>query len=268
MRKAKGRFPEFTELRGAMYEEVVRFFTDLIRSDAPILSILDADHVFVNPELAKFYGVEAGDGWRKVGKARAAGRGGILAMATTLAKHSGASRTSPILRGNWVSETLLGERSPKPPKGVPPLPDAAPIDLSERAMIERHTADAACAKCHARIDPYGFALEAFDAIGRHRETGSDGAAIDTEATVFDGAKIDGIDGLRDYIVNTRRDAFVRQFCKKLLGYALGRSTRLSDEPLLDEMGLALEEGGYRFSVAVRCILQSRQFLDIRGANAN
>ena len=272
--KSESQFPEFAGLRAAMYEEVVQFFTDLIRSDASILSIFDADHLFVNPELAEFYGIAevgdagAGDGWRKLPGARAAGRGGILGMATTLAKQSGASRTSPILRGNWVSETLLGEYSPKPPKGIPPLPEIVPAGLSERAMIERHSSDAACAKCHARIDPYGFALEGFDAIGRRRGLGSDGAAIDTRTTVLDGTKIDGVEGLRDYLVNARRGAIVRQFCKKLLGYALGRSTRLSDDPLLDEMGMALEQGGYRFSIAVECIQRSRQFLEIRGADTN
>lgn len=185
-------------------------------------------------------------------------------MATTLAKQSGASRTSPILRGNWVSETLLGEKLPKPPKDVPQLPETVPAGLTERQLIEMHSSEPACAKCHARIDPYGFALEHFDAIGRFRKSGPTGEAINTGTELVDGTKLSGIEGLRDYLVNTRRDQFLRHFCRKLLGYALGRGVMLSDEPLLDEIEIRLQENDFRFSEAVRLIVMSRQFREIRG----
>ena len=183
-------------------------------------------------------------------------------MATILAKQSGASRTSPILRGNWVSETLLGERLPKPPVNVPQLPESVPEGLTARQLIERHRSVAACAKCHARIDPYGFALEQYDAVGRLRSK-----PVDTKTKLIDGKSVKGIDGLRTYLANARREAFVRQFCKKLLGYALGREVQLSDGLLLKDMRKRLAENDYRFSVAVEGIVSSEQFRSIRSMAA-
>ena len=197
--KSESRFPEFGTLRGAMYEETILFFTDLFHNNGSILVILNADYLFTNYELATFYGLpEKPAGWHKVESARTKGRGGILAMATTLAKQSGASRTSPILRGNWVSETLLGEKLPKPPPGVPTLPETPPAGLTERELIEQHSSDPSCAKCHARIDPYGFALESYDAIGRLREMAN------TNTRLVDGTALNGLDGLRHYLADTRR----------------------------------------------------------------
>jgi hypothetical protein len=252
-------YPEFAGLRGKMYEESIRFFTDFFQNDRSILSLLNADHTFVDPDLAKHYALPArGEGWQRIEKVQKAGRGGILGFATTLAKQSGASRTSPILRGNWVSETLLGEKLPKPPKGVPPLPDELPEGLSERELIMKHSSDPACAKCHHRIDPYGFALEAFDAIGRFR------AGTDTRAQLPDGVSIEGLEGLRNYLLNERRESFVRHFCQKLLGYALGRAVQLSDQPFLDELMTTLQKHDYRIGVAVEAIVLSPQFREIRG----
>ena len=255
-------YPEFAELRGPMYEEMIRFFTHLFQKNGSILSILDADHTFVNGRLAEFYSLPGPEkaNWRRVSGLRPRGRGGILGMAATLARQSGASRTSPILRGNWVSETLLGEKLPQPPEDVPQLPETVPEGLSERELIERHSSDPACAKCHARIDPYGLSLESFDAIGRFRVE----EKTDTRAELVDGTALEGIDGLRRYLLDVRRKDFVRQFCRKLLGYALGRGVRLSDQPLLEEMISKLEADNYRFHSAVECIVRSRQFREIRG----
>ena len=216
--------------------------------------------------MAKFYGVAGieGESWRRIEGIQQHGRGGILGLAATLAKQSGASRTSPILRGNWVCEVLLGEKLPRPPKDVPQLADTVPDGLTERQMIERHSSDAACAKCHQRVDPLGFALEGFDAIGRRREQNQTGIAIDTRTKLADGHEIDGLAGLRGYLLEQRRDSVVGQFCRKLLGYALGRETQLSDQPLLAEMQRKLAENGYRTSTAVLAIVQSRQFREIRG----
>jgi hypothetical protein len=194
------------------------------------------------------------------------GRGGILRQAAPLAKQSGASRTSPILRGNWISEVLLGERLPRPPKGVPPLPDdaAALTGLTVRELVEKHTQDAKCAVCHRRIDPFGFALEHYDAIGRWRDREPGDRPIDTHTRAPDGRPIHGADGLAAYLLTDRRDAFVRQFCRKLLGYALGRAVQLSDEPLLAEMQTALKAKDYHVHAAVEAIVSSRQFREIRG----
>jgi hypothetical protein len=260
--KNEALYPEFAALRHEMYEETVRFFEDMFRNDGSILDLVDADHTFLNEALAKHYGIDSisGSDWQRADRVRAKGRGGILAMATILASQSGASRTSPILRGNWVSETLLGERLPRPPANVPVLPEAVPSGLTARELIERHSSTPECAKCHERIDPYGFALEQFDAIGRLRP-----AAVDTKTKLMDGTPIEGIDGLREYLMTARRNDVVRQFCRKLLGYALGREVMLSDEPLLDEIQRKLEANHFRFSIAVEAIVGSRQFREIRGS---
>ena len=268
--KSERHFPTFTVLRGAMYEETIRFFTDLFQNDRAVLNILDADYTFLNEDLAKHYEIAGvkGTEWRRVDGVKKFSRGGILAQATTLAKQSGASRTSPILRGNWVSEVLLGEKLPRPPKDVPQLPeDEATETLTVRQLTEKHTTDPRCAGCHARIDAFGFALEKFDAIGRRRDQDLGGRAIDTRAKVLDGSEFDGIEGLRDYLLTKRRDAIVKQFCRKLLGYALGRAVQLSDGPLLTEMSEQLKANDYRVSVAVEAIVRSKQFLEIRGKEA-
>ncbi len=269
--KSEKYFPEFADLRGDMYEESIRFFTDLFQSDASLLSLLDADHTFVNARLAGFYGIGGVEGgkWRRVDGIRRHDRGGILGLATTLAKQSGASRTSPILRGNWVSEVLLGEKLPRPPKEVPQLPaDETKTDgLTVRQLVAKHTSVPLCASCHQRIDPFGFALEGFDSIGRRRDRDLAGRPIDTATKLPDGSEIKGLAGLRRYLLETRRDAFLGQFCRKLLGYALGREVQLSDRPLLAEIEQRLAENDYRFSVAVGMIVQSRQFREIRGKEA-
>jgi hypothetical protein len=139
------------------------------------------------------------------------------------------------------------------------LPDTLPGGLTARELIERHSSDPACAKCHEKIDPYGFALEQYDAIGRLLAH-----PTNTKTTLPSGRTIEGIDGLRDYLSTDRRDDFVRQFCRKLLGYALGREVQLSDEPLLDDMQRGLEANDYRFRVAVETVIRSPQFRTIRG----
>lgn len=261
-------YPEFVSLRGDMYEETVRFFEDMFRNDGSILGLLDADHTFLNATLARHYGIAPLPGsehsgsdaeWRRVENIQSNGRGGILGMASLLASQSGASRTSPILRGNWVYETLLGERLPRPPANVPQLPETVPTGLTARQLIEQHSSAAACAKCHVLIDPYGFALEQYDAIGRLRKE-----PADTKTKLVDGTKIEGLGGLRSYLLTKRRDDVVRQFCRKLLGYSLGREVQLSDELLLDEMQRELAAADFRFRVAVETIVLSKQFREIRG----
>ncbi len=268
--KSERHFPTFGPLRGALYEESIRFFTDFFQRDGSVLGLLDSDHTFLNEALAKHYGIPgvAGEEWRRVDGVKQFSRGGILALGATLAKQSGASRTSPILRGNWVAEVLLGDRLPRPPKDVPLLPEDESADtLTVRQLTEKHTSDARCAGCHVRIDAFGFALERFDAIGRPRERDLADRPIDTRAKVMDGSEIDGLAGLRDYLLTKRRDAFLRQFCRKLLGYSLGRGVQLSDEPLLTEMQARLKAGDYRIGTAMETIVASRQFREIRGRDA-
>jgi len=270
--KSERHFPTFAKLKAAMHEEAIRYFTDLFQTDGSVLSAFDCDYTFLNQDLAQHYEIPgvAGSQWRRVDGVRKYGRGGILALAATLAKQSGASRTSPILRGNWVSEVLLGERLPRPPKNVPVLPDdeAATKGLTVRQLVEKHTSDPRCASCHVRIDPMGYALEAYDAIGRRRQRDLGDRPIDTRSHLRDGTEFDGLDGLRNYLVTTRRDAIIRQFCRKFLGYALGRGIQLSDRPLLEEMEKTLKKNDYRFSAALELVVASRQFREIRGKDAS
>jgi len=252
--KSARHFPTFIDLRADMQEEVTRFFIDLCQNDRSVLSLLDADYSFVNAPLAGHYGFTAdGPDWQRMDGLRQKGRGGILGFAATLAKQSGASRNSAILRGTWISEVVLGDKLPIPPKGVPVLPEEPPQDLTERQLIERHSSDERCASCHRRIDPYGFALEGFDAIGRTRKA-------DTQTTLPDGTQVNGMGDLRDYILNQRRDDFLRQFSRKLLGYALGRSVQLSDKPLID----AMVKSDHRIGSMIELIVQSPQFREVRG----
>jgi len=263
--KSERHFPAFASLRGAMQEEAERFFADLFQQDRRVLSLLDADHVFVNGPLARHYGLKVtGEGWQRVDGVRAQGRGGVLAFAATLARQSGASRTSPILRGNWLTEVLLGDKLPRPPKGVPVLPESPPQGLTERQLTEKHGSDPACTRCHQRIDPFGFALEGFDAIGRARAKDAAGLDIDTRTVLPGGVAVDGLDGLREYLLTRRQDDFLRQFSRKLLGYALGRAVQLSDKPTLDAMVARLKAGEGRVSGALELIVLSPQFREVRG----
>ena len=259
--KNENIFPQFKTLRSSMYGETLKFFEEMFRGNGSVLDIILADHTFVNGPLAEHYGIKEirGEEWKRVDGTHVKGRGGVLGMATILAVNSGASRTSPILRGNWIYETLLGERLPKPPANVPDLPERIPENLTARQLIEKHSSAKECSKCHERIDPYGFALEQFDAIGRIRKN-----QRDTSVTLFDGTRVNGIKGLRDYLVTERADDFLEQFCRKLLGYALGREVQLSDMLLIEEMKDQLRDNEYRFNVVVDLLIGSDQFRKIRG----
>jgi hypothetical protein len=263
-------FPMFdASLRSAIYEESILFFQDLFQNDRPLERILDADYTYLNETLAKHYGIPgvSGQQWRLVDGVQKYGRGGILGLASVQAAESGASRTSPTLRGNWVSETLLGEKLPRPPPNVPKLreEESGSDGLSVRQLVEQHARVAECAVCHRRIDPLGFALEHYDAIGRFRDKDSGGVSIDCHAKLKDGSEFEGIDGLRHYLLTKKRDVVMRLFCRRLLGYALGRETSPSDAPVIDAMIEAINKNDGRISAAMLQIVASPQFRLIRGS---
>lgn len=269
--KSEKIFPEFADLKGDMYEEVVQFFTDFFRRNRPISEILTSDRTFLNENLARFYETAGvtGPAFVPVDGIKQNGRGGLLGFAALTARQAGASRTSPILRGNWLLETLLGEKLPKPPKNVPQLPESE-LDtngLTMRQITEKHRADPACSKCHDRIDPFGMALEAFDPIGRLRKADLGGRPIDTSVTLPDGTKFSGLTGLRDYLVNRRQADFQRQFDRKLLGYALGRAVIVSDDPLLEELSRLASRPGTGIHNTIQQIVASPQFRNQRGISA-
>ena len=256
-------FPEFTSaLRDALAEEPTRFVQDLLVNDRPVIDLITADAVVVNDVLAKHYGIPgvAGPEWRRVEKVAAYGRGGLLAFGAVLAKQSAAARTSPIKRGTWVVQ-MLGERLPKPPADVPPLPETPPAGLTVREITEFHTKDPRCSGCHSRIDPFGMTLGQFDALGRLRPA-AELKPGETRATLRDGTVIDDFAGLRNYIAGPRRDDLLRSLARKLTGYALGRAVLPSDRPLVDTLMKTMAGGG-RWSDALLVIVQSEQFRSIR-----
>ena len=264
-------FPAFdAPLRAAIYEETILLFADLFQADRPVGQLLDSDATFVNERLAAHYGIPGvtGPEWRRVEGVRKFGRGGVLGLASVLTKQSGAARTSPVLRGNWVGEILLGDRLPRPPADVPKLPETEdPSGLTVRQMVEKHVQAEQCAICHRRIDPLGFALENFDPIGRWRDQDAGGRPIDAKAKLKSGAEFTGVTGLRAHLLGQRKKDFQRQFCKKLLGYALGRGVSFGDQPLLDDMAAALNRSEGRVSAAILAVVASPQFLSRRGADA-
>ena len=264
------RFPSFSdELREAMFEEPVHFLLDVFRNNRSILDFLYARDTFVNPVLARHYGMPTEEvnknDWVHISDANRYGRGGLLAMAAFLTKNAPGLRTSPVKRGYWVAKNILGDQIPPPPPVVPELPaDEAKMDLPLRQMLERHRADPSCAACHARFDSFGLAFETFDPVGRPRTSDLGGRAVDARATFPGGVEGEGLAGVRQYIRDHREQDFVRGFVSKLLAYALGRSLAISDDPLIRDVGSKLASSGSRFETIIESIVTSRQFLNKRG----
>ena len=256
-------FPEFTtEVRDALAEEPVKYFEDMLKNDRPVADVIDADAVVINDVLASHYEIPGitGPDWRRIENVSDYGRGGFLGLGAVIARQSAAARTSPIKRGTWVVH-MLGERLPNPPPGVPPLPETLPDGLSAREITERHRQDTKCSGCHDRIDPFGMAMERFDAIGRLRPD-HELKPGDTKGTLRDGTEIDGIDGLRNYLAGPRREDLLRNMARKLTGYALGRAVMTSDRELVAEVTTIMNSGG-TWSEALLTIVQSEQFRCIR-----
>ena len=258
------KYPEFTtDIRHDMQREATEFFAHLVRDDRRVGDIISGDYTFLNQRLAKFYGVPGvtGGEFREV-KVAQQHRGGLLGMGAILTKTSRPNRTSPVLRGDYLYQVVLGFSSPPPPPNVPKLPDSAVKPSSLREALMQHRADKACSVCHDRIDPLGFALESFDPIGRFRLADETGGKIDDTGVLKDGTQFHGLAGLHDYLTKNQ-PSFTTQFCRKLLGYALGRQTMPSDKALLVKMQTALSQNSSKFSAAVLEVVRSRQFLNRR-----
>ena len=254
------KFPEFTpELRQDLYREVVEFFSYVIRQNRPVREILQADYTFLNERLAWFYEVPDihGPEMKKVQVAQY-DRGGLLGMGAVLTKTSYPHRSSPVLRGNWLLHNVLGTPTPPPPNDVPKLDESVAEAKTLREKLERHRGDQACSVCHDKIDPLGFALESFDAIGRRRRTDDSGAKIDDSAQTKDGKEIAGLAGLRTYL-RGREAEFYTLFARKLVGYALGRAVLPTDRTLILDIQKALMSEDGNFASAVNTLVQSQQF---------
>ena len=259
------RFPQFDEgLRQAMRRETELFIGDIIRSDGSVLELLDANHTFVNERLARFYGIPgvSGPEFRRVEIGGAARGGGILAHASVLTVSSYSTRTSPVLRGKWILENLLNAPPPAPPPGVPPLDDTKIQTGTLRQQMEEHRKSAACSSCHSIMDPLGFGLENFSAIGAWRT--EDGKfPVDASGALPDGRSFQTPTELKA-LLKADRDAFVRGLTEKLLIYALGRGLERYDRPTMAEINSKLASRDYKFSQLVSGIVSSLPF-QMRGA---
>jgi mono/diheme cytochrome c family protein len=264
------RFPSFNnELRQAMFEEPIRFIEDVIHNDRSVLNLLYGNYTFVNPVLAKHYGMPevtgTSDKWVRVDDAGRYGRGGLLPMSVFLTQNAPGLRTSPVKRGYWVVRRVLGETIPPPPPNVPELPqDEAKSDLPLRDMLAKHRENPACASCHARFDSFGLTFEGYGPVGEARTKDLAGRPVDTQATFPDGSQHSGFEGVQTYIREHRQKDFLDNVSRKLLAYALGRSLLLSDEPILERMQTRLAANGYRINSLVETIVTSPQFLTKRG----
>ncbi len=254
-------FPDFDDnLRDAMKEETELFFRSILREDRSVVDLLTADYTFVNERLARHYGIPGvyGSQFRRVHVADEARRG-LLGQASILTVTSYAARTSPVQRGKWILTNLLGVPPQPPPPNVPELKengdDGKPHSLRER--MEMHRANAVCAGCHKVMDPIGFALENFDAVGHWRKS-DDGAVIDPSGTLFEGTHVDGPVALRNMLV-ARPETFVGVMTEKMLTYALGRGLEYYDMPAVRKIVNDSAANGFRFSSIVAGIVSSPPF---------
>ncbi|MBN4046743.1 DUF1592 domain-containing protein [bacterium AH-315-P07] len=258
-------FPEFNgELRRAMERESYLFFAAILNENRSILSFLDSDFTFVNERLAKHYGIEGIEG-KEHQRIRLNNdqRGGILTQASVLTLTSFPTRTSPVVRGAWILENILGTPPPPPPEDVPQLKvDSKKEAGTIREQFERHRADASCASCHKRIDPLGFGLENYNAIGKWR-TEERGIPVDSSGVLPGGISFSGSAQLRDILFDDP-DNFIRCFTEKMLTYALGRGVESFDRPVIAAIEEQIAMDDYRLQSLIREIVLSVPFQMRRG----
>jgi hypothetical protein len=248
-------------LRAAMTKETEMFFNSIIQEDRSVLDFLDANYTFVNERLAKHYGMTGikGDDFQRVTFSPNDHRGGLLTEGSILTITSYPNRTSPVQRGKWVLENLLDDAPPPPPPNVPALAeDAHALTGTMRQRMEQHRTNPQCAACHARMDPIGFSLENFDAIGAWRTNDASNQAIDVSGKLPDGTTFNGPEQLKQIIL-LQKDKFARTLTSKMLTFALGRGLEDEDSCVVDGIQSALQQNGYKFSVLVNQIVNSDPF---------
>jgi hypothetical protein len=243
-----------------MYAESIEFFNSLIQDNGSVLQLLDANYTFLNEELAKHYGISGVKGTNLCRVALSdSNRGGILGMASVLTLTSYPQRTSPVLRGKWVLEEVLGAPSPPPPPNAGGLPadDAPKNGLTFRQRLEKHRSKPECASCHKRMDPIGYGLENFDAIGRWR-TELRGLPVDSAGVLVTGEKFQGPRELKKLMLEQKND-FVKTLCEKMLAYSLGRGVEYYDAPAVKQICDELKADQFRMRTLVLGICESFPF---------
>jgi|SRR5579872_1285697 len=255
-------YPEFDNGLTADFEKETRLFVrSVFRENRSVLDLIGADYTYLNERLAHVYGIPGviGPGFRRVSLAKEPERGGLLGQGSILMLTSHTTKTSPILRGRWILDSLLNSPPPPPPPGVPPL-DEKPANgrkLTTRQQVERHRNNPVCASCHSRMDPLGFALENFDVIGKWR-THDEGGEIDPSGKLPNGATFSGPQGLKQFLLS-RPDQFVEATVARLLTYALGRELDMRDQPAIRQIMRDTAAGRYRFEDLIGAIVNSVPF---------
>ena len=254
-------FPDFDDnLRQAFRRETELHFENVLREDRSVLDLLKVNYTFLNERLAKHYGIPNvyGSHFRKVALEPDSERGGLLRQGSILTVTSYATRTSPVIRGNWILGNLLGNPPPPPPPNVPNLKENTVLEsLPMRERLAQHRANTACASCHNLMDPVGFSLENFDAIGRWR-TMEDGSPLDASGGLPDGSKFTGVSGLEEGL-RKRPELFVGTLTEKLLVFALGRGIEPYDAPAVRKIVQQAQMKNYRFSSVILGIVNSAPF---------
>jgi mono/diheme cytochrome c family protein len=255
-------FPDFDDaLRQSFRRETELFFESVVQEDRSALDLLRADYTFVNERLARHYGIPniKGEHFRRVTLGPDSKRRGLLGQGSILTVTSYPDRTSPVIRGKWILENLLGTPPPPPPPNVPPLraTDNSGVVLPMRQRMERHRSNPVCASCHAMMDPLGLSLENFDALGRWRTLGESSAPIDATGASPDGTRFEGPDGLRNVLL--RSDRFVATLTEKLMTYSLGRGLEYYDAPSVRAILREAARDDYRFAALVAGIVKSPPF---------
>jgi hypothetical protein len=254
------RFPQFDPyLRMSMQRETELFFEDVVREDRSIFEFIDAQYAFINERLAQHYGLPGvkGPEYRKVDLSGTPRRG-VLGQGGVLTVTAYATRTSPVIRGKWILSNLLNRPPPPPPPNVPPLEQSsAGKAATVRQQLEKHRENPACASCHATMDPFGFALENYDAVGGWR-TEDGKAPIDATGELPNGRRIDGPAGL-SAMLDADRGVFADCLTRKMLTYALGRGLEPGDKAAVDGIVSRLEKNRYSFSTLVLEIVRSAPF---------
>jgi len=255
-------FPDFDDgLRQALRRETELFFESILREDRSALDLLKADYTFLNERLAKHYGIPNvyGSHFRRVRLAGDSVRGGLLGQGSVLTVTAYPNRTSPVLRGKWILENLLGTPPPPPPPNVPPLAEGTTAEaLSMRDRMIQHRENPVCASCHVMMDPLGLALENFDAVGRWRALGEGLKPIDASGSLPDGTSFEGARGLREALLG-QSDLFVSTLTEKLLTYALARGLEYYDAPAVRAITRDAAPDGYRLSGLILGIIKSDAF---------
>ena len=249
-------------LKHAMQREPVAFFDEMLRTDASVLDFVHADYTVANERLAQHYGVGGvkGNSFRRIQFSDAHRRGGLLTQAGLLAMNSAGDDSHPLKRGVWLLESLLNDPPPPPPPAVPEIDLADPriAKMTLKEQIEDHRNHAACMSCHAKIDPWGIAFENYDALGRWRDR-VQGKPVDATSKLFNKQQLDGMDGLKRFLLEHRQDQFVRALVHKLATYSLGRPLTFADRSSVDEITAKVRQQGDGLATMVRLIATSELF---------